>query len=116
MRLRTQNKRAKRKLFGLKLRRSVVRRIALCNRYAASAEGKALVVGHKTTRHDRERQYFPEVFYDLKDRLMDRYGMPEGLALQHWTSWASDSTYDGYSRSDGAVHEHILERVKLGYF
>lgn len=114
MRLRTANQRAKRKRFGVKLRRSTVRRIALCNRFAASTEGKALVVGYRSNGYGRQPAYFPEVFYALKDRLMDRYGKPKGLALQRWTSWASDSAYDGYSRSDGAVHEHILERVKLG--
>jgi len=59
--------------------------------------------------------YFPKTrFYYLKDRLMNRFGKVKGLTLQEWTSWASYDPYDNDGCSDGAIHEHILERVKIG--
>jgi hypothetical protein len=129
MRIKTANKRRKRKLFGATLRASVAARVALCNRFAAS-EGAYRVTFYTAVNfgvgYDNSYQaasairegkpigyHFKGIFYALKDRLMDRYGKPKGLTLQHWTSYAEGYDY-GEGMKDGAHHYHILERVKFG--
>ena len=112
MRLTTLHKRARRKLFGKTLPPAHVRLVALCNRFAASVEGRQSwlkdVVGNY-----RYPVTFRTAFYDLKDRIMDVYGRPKGYTLQRWTSRAYDYGSD-YESPNGASHEHILERVKVG--
>jgi hypothetical protein len=109
MRWRTANNRRRRKLHGPRLRQAVINRVALCNRFAASDEGRLAEV-----RFDGHREWFKTVFYALKDRLMDRYGKPKGYAHQIWHSRAYEGRYDYDGYKDGAEHHHILERVKLG--
>lgn len=108
MRWRTLNKRRNRKRHGPALSNAALKRIALCNRFAATTAARGLlIVGGR-------RDYFRHAFYSLKDRLMDKYGKPKGYSLQEWTSRAYDGWDDEYGSKDGATHRHILERVKLG--
>lgn len=109
MRWRTANNRRRQQLHGPQLRQAVIRRVALCNRFAASDAGRLVEV-----RFDSHRKWFKTIFYRLKDRLMDKYGKPKGYAHQVWRSRAYDGwdDFDGYK--NGAEHHHILERVKLG--
>lgn len=113
-RLRTLHRRKRRKSGGPSLPPTDFRRFTLCNRFAASAEGRALVVGERDGLYRFSRAvYFPDAFYSLKDRIVHRFGKPAGLALQHWTSFAFDySDYDG-GMKDGCDHYHILERTRL---
>jgi hypothetical protein len=111
-RLRTLNRRRRRKTNGPMLKPADFARFTLCNRFAASSEGRMLIVGpppeggHYALR-------FPEAFYTLKDRILHRYGRAAGLALQHWTSYAHDyGDYDS-GLKDGCHHYHILERTRL---
>jgi hypothetical protein len=105
MRWRTLNKRRTRQRHGPALPSAALKRIALCNRFAATTAARGLLFS---------RDWYRTVFYRLKDRLMDRYGKPKGYALQEWTSRAYDGWDDDHGVKDGATHRHILECVKLG--
>lgn len=100
-------------MFGRELPRADFRRFVLCNRFAASDEGRmtrALLVYPGGEVH----RGYPAAFYSIKDRIMGAYGKLLGYSLQTWTSYASDyGDYDGGIR-DGASHQHVLERVRLG--
>lgn len=107
--LRTLHKRRKRKLFGSKIPDGLIRRLALCNRFAASDEGRSLMLYSRVL--EPHRMSFKDAFYDVKDRLLSRYGKPKGYALQSWES-ERYSWYDDYSTT--AYHSHILEIFKIG--
>lgn len=91
---------------GSRFPKADFRLFVLCNRFAASVDGRMLM----GERWSSPR--YKDWFYALKDRLMDRFGKPCGLALQYWTSYAYDY-HDDYGFKDGAHHYHILERVSL---
>lgn len=111
-RLKTLHRRKRRKANGPTLPRADFRRFTLCNRFAASSEGRVMLVG-PPPEGERYALRFPEAFYAIKDRIIHRFGRPAGLALQHWTSYAEDfSDYDG-GMKDGCHHYHILERTRL---
>lgn len=111
-RLKTLHRRRRRKVNGPTLPRADFNRFTLCNRFAASAEGRSMIVGPPPDG-SRFPLYFPDAFYSIKDRIVHRFGRPAGLALQHWTSYAFDyGDYDG-GMKDGCHHYHILERTRL---
>lgn len=110
MRLRTGHQRRKHHLFGPQFPAAALRRFALCNRFAASDAGKDTRVWDK--KDYRSVTYFPAAFYDLKDRILARYGRLTGYALQYWESGWEDWD-DGEFYKDACGHHHILKCVRL---
>lgn len=112
-RLKTLHRRKRRKVNGPTLPRADFARFILCNRFAASSEGRSMIVGTQPGTYEYARRvYFPDAFYSIKDRIIHRFGRPAGLALQHWTSHAHDYDYNE-EMEDGCDHYHVLERARL---
>jgi hypothetical protein len=98
-------------MFGPALPVADFQRFTICNRFAASAEGRSMIVGPPPDRYAGPLR-FPDAFYSIKDRIIHHFGRQVGLALQHWTSDAYDYSYNE-EMEGGCDHYHILERTRL---
>ncbi|MDQ4121677.1 MAG: hypothetical protein M3209_09555 [Acidobacteriota bacterium] len=130
MRIKTANKRRKRKLGSTGLRPREFAAFAFCNKNAPRFEMKVAGIwappfckqvcseavrgwynwSYKYDQFQRLPYYAGSLFYQLKNRLLPRYGKKRGLVLQHWSEEAWDERGGSFESKE---HNHILEVFRL---